>query len=147
MSILSARTAFWWMVLALLFSFYALFNNFAHQYSAPYWSTGMINALMEFLLQYSWKIGFVMLLLAILISIVLVILHVFYYVRWIVRKLRKYRSPPTDRELMTMLVARMDTQTMRIDVLIGQIQDMMQRYNMSYTRYVARPRYITRRRR
>ena len=107
MSIISVRTAFLWMVFALLLSTYVILNNFAHLYDVPYWNVGWINTIMGFLLKYAWKIGFVIGIIAIGLFLVLIISHIVYYIKKFINRVKGIKKPLTDREIMLSILTRL----------------------------------------
>lgn len=109
MSVISIRAAFLWMVFALLLSTYVILNDFAHVYGVPYWNVGWINMIMEFLLQYAWKIGFVVGIMAIGIFLFLIISHIVYYAKKVINKVKGVEKPLTDREIWISILTRLDT--------------------------------------
>jgi len=77
-------------------------------YSAPYWNVGWVNMIMELLLQYAWKIGFVVGIIAMGLFLFLVISHIVYYIKKIINKAKGIEKPPTDREIMLSILERLD---------------------------------------
>jgi hypothetical protein len=98
MSIKSVWAAFLWMLFALFLSMGIILNDFSHLYHSPYWDNRWTNMLMDYLIPYAWKIGFIVLLIGMAIGAFLVISHAYYYIRLIIRKIKKEPEPLSDRQ-------------------------------------------------
>ena len=109
MSVISMRAAFLWMVFALLLSTYVILNEFAHLYGVPYWNVKWINMIMGFLLQYAWKIGFVIGIIAVGLFLFLVISHMVYYTKKCINRVKGVEKPLTDKEIMLSILTRLNT--------------------------------------
>ena len=98
MPIKSVWAAFLWMLFALFLSMGIILNDFSHLYHSPYWDNRWTNMLMDYLIPYAWKIGFIVLLIGMAIGAFLVISHAYYYIRLIIRKIKKEPEPLSDRQ-------------------------------------------------